>query len=256
MALAILRDVTDSGVRGLARSRTRDVGAVQLDVPGRRRPHAGQGLDSSLCPLPSTPAIATISPACTSIDSPRTASRPRSSRTQRSCTASILSPGCAAPRVTSSSTARPTISSARPPSVGACALQRRDLLAPTQDRDPVGDLEHLVQLVRDQDDRRPPRDQRAQDGEELVDLLRRQHGGRLVEDQHARIAVERLEDLDALLLTDPDLLDDRVRLDREAVARGDRSRTRTRAAARSSWPGAGARPRARCSRRPTSPGSA
>ena len=34
------------------------------------------------------------------------------------------------------------------------------------------------------------------------DLLRREHGGRLVEDQDAGVAVERLEDFDALLLAD------------------------------------------------------
>ncbi len=68
---------------------------------------------SSLCPLPSTPAMPTISPARTVIESPRTASSPRSSRTHRSRTDSTVSPGCAAPRATSSSTSRPTISSAR-----------------------------------------------------------------------------------------------------------------------------------------------
>ena len=38
-------------------------------------------------------------------------------------------------------------------------------------------------------------------------LLRREHGGRLVQDQNARVAVERLEDLDALLLADRELPD-------------------------------------------------
>ena len=35
-----------------------------------------------------------------------------------------------------------------------------------------------------------------------LDLLRRQHRGRLVEDQDARVAIERLQDLDALALAD------------------------------------------------------
>ena len=35
---------------------------------------------------------------------------------------------------------------------GALARNGVDLLAPAQDRDPVSDLEHLVQLVRDEDD--------------------------------------------------------------------------------------------------------
>ena len=42
------------------------------------------------------------------------------------------------------------------------------------------------QLVGDEDDRLPLRLQRAHDLEELLRLLRRQHRGRLVEDQHAR----------------------------------------------------------------------
>ena len=54
-------------------------------------------------------------------------------------------------------------------------------------------------------------------------LLRRQHRGRLVEDQHLRPAVERLEDLDALLLGDGDVLDPRVRVDGEPVALGQLS---------------------------------
>ena len=101
----------------------------------------------------------------------------------------------------------------------ALAVDRRDLLAAPEHRDAVGDGQHLVQLVRDQDDRRAARDQRAQHGEQLVDLLRGEHRGGLVEDQHARLAIERLEDLDALLLADAELLDRGVRVDDQAVAR-------------------------------------
>ena len=50
-------------------------------------------------------------------------------------------------------------------------------------RDPVGDLEHLVQLVADEDDRHSLARQRFQDREELVRLLRCQHRRRLVEDE-------------------------------------------------------------------------
>ena len=46
-------------------------------------------------------------------------------------------------------------------------------------------------------------------------LLRRQHGGRLVEDQDLRAAVERLQDLDPLLLTDRDRRDRVRRVDGE-----------------------------------------
>ncbi len=50
-----------------------------------------------------------------------------------------------------------------------------------------------------------------------VGLLRREHRGRLVHDQHPGIPVERLQDLDALLLADRELPDARTRVDREAV---------------------------------------
>ena len=97
----------------------------------------------------------------------------------------------------------------------ALAGHRLDLLAAAQHGDPVGDLEHLVQLVADEDDRLPVRLQAADDLEELVRLLRRQHGGRLVEDEDVGAAVERLQDLDPLLLADGDVADERGRVDGE-----------------------------------------
>ncbi len=57
----------------------------------------------------------------------------------------------------------------------------------------------------------------AQRLEQLVDLLRHEHGGGLVEDEDARAAVEHLHDLDALAVADAELGDERVRLDRQAV---------------------------------------
>ena len=42
----------------------------------------------------------------------------------------------------------------------------------------------------------------AQRREQRLDLLRDEHRGRLVEDEHPAVAVERLQDLDALLLAD------------------------------------------------------
>ena len=44
--------------------------------------------------------------------------------------------------------------------------------------------------------------ERPQDPEQLGRLLRRQHRGRLVEDEDVGAAIERLQDLDALLLAD------------------------------------------------------
>ena len=61
----------------------------------------------------------------------------------------------------------------------------------------------------------------AQVGEERVHLLRHQHRGRLVEDDHLRAAVEHLEDLDPLPLADPEVLDQLVGIQLEAVGVGD-----------------------------------
>ena len=60
----------------------------------------------------------------------------------------------------------------------------------------------------------------AHDVHQLVDLLRREHRRRLVEDQHLGVVAERLDDLDPLLDADRELLDQRVGVDREAVALG------------------------------------
>ena len=67
------------------------------------------------------------------------------------------------------------------PSVG----HRVDLLAAPQHGDAVGDVEHLVELVRDEDDRRCRRPSApAQHAEQVLRLLRGEHGGRLVEHEH------------------------------------------------------------------------
>ena len=93
--------------------------------------------------------------------------------------------------------------------------QRLDLLAAPENGHPVGDLEHLVQLVADEDDGHSFLGERAQDPEELQRLLRCEHRRRLVEDQDLGAPVERLQDLDSLLLADADVLDASVRVDRE-----------------------------------------
>ena len=54
-------------------------------------------------------------------------------------------------------------------------------------------------------------------GEELVRLLRGEHGGRLVENEDVRAAVEHLDDLDGLLLRDGHVVDLLIGVDVEAV---------------------------------------
>jgi hypothetical protein len=83
---------------------------------------------------------------------------------------------------------------------------RRDALthdlAAADDRDPVGDLQDFVELVADEHDAVPGGRQPAQDSEDLLGLLGREDGRRLVQDQDLGIAIERLEDLHALLPAD------------------------------------------------------
>ncbi len=71
----------------------------------------------------------------------------------------------------------------------------------------MGDQDHGLALAA----------QRAQHGEQLVGLLRRQHAGRLVEDQDLGAAIERLQDLDPLLQPDRQVVDQRVGIDRQPV---------------------------------------
>ncbi len=75
--------------------------------------------------------------------------------------------------------------------------------------------------MRDEDDRLALRREAADDCEQLLRLLWRQHRGRLVEHQDLGPAVQGLQDLDPLLLADRDVLDQRVRVDDEAVALRD-----------------------------------
>ena len=64
-------------------------------------------------------------------------------------------------------------------------------------------------------------DQVVHDVDQLDDLLRGQGGGGLVQDQDVGAAVERLEDLNALLHADGDVLDLGVRVDGQAVTLRD-----------------------------------
>ena len=95
-----------------------------------------------------------------------------------------------------------------------------DHLAVAEHGDPVGDLEHLVERVGDEDDRLAVGLELAHVVEQLLDLLGDEHGRRLVQDQDVRAPVEELEDLDPLLLADADVLDPGVGVQRGAEPAG------------------------------------
>ena len=115
-----------------------------------------------------------------------------------------------------------------------------DDLAEADHGDAIGDLAHLAQLVGDEHDRRARVAELAHDDHQLVGLLRREHRGRLVEDEHFASREQRLDDLDPLLHPDRKVFDERVGVDVEAEPRG-RSRAPSpapaagRAGRRPSW---------------------
>ena len=75
--------------------------------------------------------------------------------------------------------------------------------------------------MADEDNRHPVVAEAAQRREQRLHLLRHEHRGRLVEDEHLAVAVERLQDLDALLLADGEAVDARpgIRADAEPLRR-------------------------------------
>ena len=86
--------------------------------------------------------------------------------------------------------------------------RRRRLHQPAvpKNRDGVGELEHLLEEVRDEDDRRARGRERAHDLVEMARLARVERRGRLVHDDQLSVTRERTEDLDLLLLRRPQLL--------------------------------------------------
>ena len=82
--------------------------------------------------------------------------------------------------------------------------------------------------MRDDDDRLALLAHAAQDREELLHFLRRQHGRRLVENQQLGLPVERLQQLDALLLADGKVFDHCIGIDRELEFLRQRANARGR----------------------------
>ena len=78
-------------------------------------------------------------------------------------------------------------------------LTHADHLAAADDRDAAGDCHHLLELVRDEDDRDLSGGETAEEVEELFGFLRRENSGRLVEDEEGSLSVEHLQDFHPLL---------------------------------------------------------
>src|SRR6267143_4773576 len=96
--------------------------------------------------------------------------------------------------------------------------QLAGVAASPEHRDAVADRHHLAQFVGDQDERLALFAERPHDREQLVHLLRREHRGRLVEDEKLGTVVEDFQDLDALLQAEGNVLDSGAWLDRDGEA--------------------------------------
>ena len=101
---------------------------------------------------------------------------------------------------------------------GLARVDRADVLTLAQDAHAVGNLHDLIELVGDEEDGFAFAGKLLHRGHQLLDLLRGEHRGRFVEDEDLVVAVEHLQDLDALLHTDRDILDLGVKVDVQAVA--------------------------------------
>ena len=217
---------------------------------------------SSLWPLPSTPAMPTISPRLTiSVEVVEPASRPRRrGRSGRRPAAprrrglGVSGVGCAAcrGRATRPTAARRASRSAPAPRPLEVALDHRahqaiDLRAPAPSscattRPPRSTVTRCAtclisaSLWVTSTTLQPLRRDALADREQALDLGRQQHRGRLVEHQQARLAHQALDDLDALALADRQVL---------RCARAGRARGRTRCDSASTRRGAVARAAAR-----------
>ena len=100
---------------------------------------------------------------------------------------------------------------------GVPAIQRAHMLAPTQHRDAVGNAEHLLDLMADEDDGLPRPAERLDAFKQALHLLGHQNGGGLVQNDVLRLAVEHLEDLDALALAHRQVAGDAVQIKIEII---------------------------------------
>ena len=251
-AATILGDPPEPGADAADGIDGSDVDAVDVDVPDVGAAVAQSTSTSSVWPLPLTPATPTISPAPTLIDDLVEAS----DTVAFECDVTQLEHRRGVGRRVSGGGDSGPIDfrpeRRRHHRIGGvdvadhqlgelAGVERADRLrrhdaAPSQHRDAIGDGDDLAQLVRDEHDADALGAQPADRAEQCVDVQRGEHGGRLVEDQHATVVMERLEDLDALALADRQLLDASIGVDARRRAASAVSWTATRAARRSTAP--------------------
>ena len=84
--------------------------------------------------------------------------------------------------------------------------------------DPIGNIDDFAELMRNENNRLAFFGKAAQDLEQTLGLLGCQNSGRLIHDQQPRTAIERLQDLDALLHADGQIRDTSRWINVEAVS--------------------------------------
>ena len=105
--------------------------------------------------------------------------------------------------------------------IGFFGDQRADIPPRAKHRHLVGQSFHFVQLVRNDHDGFPVVPHIPQHREKLVRFLRRQHGGRLVQNQDIRSAVQHLHNLHRLFLGNGHIVDLLVRIHIKPVGIAD-----------------------------------
>ena len=116
----------------------------------------------------------------------------------------------------------PIIRLGEPAGVEPAGRLRRHDATPPQHGDAVGDGDDLAQLVGDEHDADALGAQPADRAEQGVDVQRGEHSGRLVEDQHPAVVVQRLDDLDTLALANRQPLDPSIGIDADPDPGGGR----------------------------------
>ena len=100
---------------------------------------------------------------------------------------------------------------------GVLGVHGADVFALAQDAHAVGHFHDFVQLMGNEQNGLALLGQPLHDLHQLHDLLGRQHGGGLVENQDFVVAVQHFQDLHALLHSDRDILHLGVQIHRQAV---------------------------------------
>ena len=178
-----------------------------------------QGLDSSAWPLPSTPAIPTISPATqVEVDAfdlngavGRGVADRQLTHRQNDAAWGLRRPLHRQAHGAADHHADKFVLVCRR------SCDRGDAAAVAQHSDAVGDRQHLVHLMGHNNDRSAGVAQRPQDDKQPLHLLGRENRGGLVENQDPRVPKQQLQDFDALAHADRQPLNDRIGIDAEAI---------------------------------------